>query len=128
MRNLAAVATEQPPFMSEEGRLFVDPPWHEGLDVESALSNIAPDATISGMFFVYLVAAAKAQGLLLPSARDRYVKFSFYPVIELARLLVEGAERLFPGRTLRHALRILGRASPDAFLVSTLGKVTLGAT
>jgi uncharacterized protein (TIGR02265 family) len=56
------------------------------------------------------------------------VQFNFYPLAELARLLVEAAERFFPGRTLRHALRTLGRAAPDAFLSSTLGKVTLGST
>ena len=47
---------------------------------------------------------------------------------ELARILVEASERFFPERTLRHALRTLGRSSPDAFLASILGRVTLGST
>jgi uncharacterized protein (TIGR02265 family) len=80
------------------------------------------------MFFSALVAGAKARGMALPSARERYTPFNFYPVTELACLLVEAADRFFPGRSPRHALRALGRAGPDAFLTSTLGKVTLGST
>ncbi len=80
------------------------------------------------MFFAALVAGAKARGVTLPAARDRYTSFQFYPVADLARLLVEAADRFFPGRPLRQALRSLGKAAPDAFLTSTLGKVTLGST
>jgi uncharacterized protein (TIGR02265 family) len=80
------------------------------------------------MFFAALVAGARARSLTLPSAREKYTPFQFYPVADLARLLVEAAERFFPGRPIRHALRALGRAGPDAFLASTLGKVTLGST
>ena len=115
--------------MSSEGRPFVDPPWEAPLDVERVLAGIAPDAKISGMFFVSLVAGAKTRNMVLPSARDRYVPFNFYPVADFARLLVEAAQRFFAGRrSLRHALRSLGRSAPDAFLSSTLGKVTLGST
>ncbi len=114
--------------MSDEGRPFVDPPWDAPLDAARIVSSIPADAKISGMFFVALVAGAKTRGLALPSARERYVHFNFYPVAELARLLVEAAERFYPGRSLRHALRSLGRAAPDALLSSTLGKVTLGST
>lgn len=96
--------------------------------MERALSTIPADAKISGMFFVALVTGAKTRGLALPSSRERYVPFNFYPVTELARLLIEAAERFYPERTLRHALRTLGRSAPDAFLSSTLGKVTLGST
>jgi uncharacterized protein (TIGR02265 family) len=114
--------------MSNEGRPFVDPPWEAALDVERALASVPADAKISGMFFVALVAGAKQRKVVLPSARDRYVAFNFYPVIDLARLLVEAAQLFFAGRPLRHALRSLGKAAPDAFLSSTLGKVTLGST
>jgi uncharacterized protein (TIGR02265 family) len=114
--------------MSDEGRPFVDPPWEAPLDVDRVLASIPADAKISGMFFVALVAGAKTRNVVLPSARDRYVPFNFYPVTDLARLLVEAAQRFFAGRPLRHALRSLGKAAPDAFLSSTLGKVTLGST
>jgi uncharacterized protein (TIGR02265 family) len=117
------------PSISEEGRPFVDPPWEAPLDAERALALIPPDAKIAGMFFAFLVAAAKERNFVLKTAtRDRYLPFNFYPVSELARLVLEAVPLLFPGRPLRHALRILGRRAPDAFLSSTLGKVTLGST
>ena len=106
----------------------MDPPWEAPLDVERALAIIPADATISGMFFAYLAGAARARNITLASVRGRYLPFNFYPVTDLARLVIEAAPLLFPGRTLRHALRALGRHAPDAFLSSTLGKVTLGTT
>jgi uncharacterized protein (TIGR02265 family) len=121
-------AGNKAPPTSYEGRPFVDPPWDAPIDVERALAIIPADSTISGMFFSYLVGAAKAKNHVLPSARDRYLAFNFYPVAELARLVIEAAPLFFPGRSLRFALRTLGRHSPDAFLSSTLGKVTLGST
>ena len=116
-----------PPSHSEDGRPFVDPPWEAPVDVDRCLAGIPADATISGMFFTYLIAAAKAMGTPLPSAGDRYLAFKFYPVSDLARLVLEAIPLLFPGRPLRQALRVLGRRAPDAFLSSTLGKVTLGS-
>jgi len=92
------------------------------------MSAIPGDAKISGMFFAALVGGARTRNVVLPSARDRYVPFNFYPVTDLARLLVEAAQRFYPERALRLALRSLGKAAPDAFLSSTLGKVTLGST
>ena len=90
---------------------------------------IPADAQISGMFFSYLVAAAKAQGFVLSLARERYLSFKFYPVANLrAPRCPRGRAPPFPGRSLRSALRTLGERSPDAFLSSTLGKVTLGST
>jgi uncharacterized protein (TIGR02265 family) len=121
------VPAREPPATSDEGRPFADPPWDSPFDPEKALAIIPADAKISGMFFSYLVAAAKAQGHVLPSARERYVQFTFYPVAELARLVLEAVPLLFPGRPMRPSLRTLGRHAPDAFLSSTLGKVTLGS-
>ena len=127
-RGAGAASTREPPVVSDDSLPFVDPPWGAPLDVERALSDIPSDSTISGMFFLAIVTAAKTRGIALTSARKRYVQFTFYPLAELARLLVEASETFFPERTLRHALRILGRSSPDAFLASTLGRVTLGST
>jgi uncharacterized protein (TIGR02265 family) len=128
MRDRGSAGTRPPPLASDEGRPFVDPPWEAPLDVERALAIIPADAKISGMFFAYLAGAARARSITLTSARDRYLPFNFYPVTDLARLVLEAAPLLFPGRSLRHALRALGRYAPDAFLSSTLGKVTLGTT
>jgi uncharacterized protein (TIGR02265 family) len=117
-----------PPSHSEEGRPFANPPWDAPVDAERVLGSIPADATISGMFFTYLVAAARAMGVPLPSAGERYLAFKFYPVVDLTRLVLEAIPLLFPGRPLRQGLRVLGRGAPDAFLSSTLGKVTLGST
>jgi uncharacterized protein (TIGR02265 family) len=128
MTDRGSALRREPPEMTLEGRRFVDPPWESPLDGERALADIPASATISGMFFSYLVGAAKAQNVVLPSARERYLAFNFYPVVDLARLILEAAPHLSPGKPLRHALRTLGRRAPDAFLSSTLGKVTLGST
>ncbi len=120
--------TRARPGASADGRPFVDPPWEAFLDAEGAIAAISPDAKITGMFFVGLVSGAKARGVILPSARPRYVTFTFYPVAELARLLVEAAEQFYPKRPLRLGLRALGAYAPSAFLASMLGKVTLGST
>ncbi|HTB72045.1 MAG TPA: DUF2378 family protein [Polyangiaceae bacterium] len=106
----------------------MEPPWEAPLDAERALASIPADAKISGMFFVALLAGAKTRNVVLPSARERYVPFNFYPVADLGRLLFEAAQRFYAGRPLRQALRALGRAAPGAFLSSTLGRVTLGST
>jgi uncharacterized protein (TIGR02265 family) len=128
-RSLIKSSAPRPaPESTLEGRPFLDPPWDVPLDVERTIEAIPSDATISGMFFMYLLAAAKAQNASLPSARDRYVPFHFYPLADLARLVVEAVPVVFSGRPLRQALRYLGRSGPDALLSSTLGKVTLGST
>jgi uncharacterized protein (TIGR02265 family) len=128
MGDRGPTSTSEPPRMSEEGRPFVEPPWAAPLDVERHIAAISADATISGMFFAAVLAGAKARNVVLPTTRERYVAFNFYPVTDLARLLVEAAQRFYPDRPLRGALRSLGKAAPEAFLSSTLGKVTLGST
>lgn len=120
--------TKAQPKESADGRPFVDPPWEAFVDVEGVLAGVPAEARIAGMFFIGVTAGAKARGIVLPSARDRYVQFTFYPVVDLVRLLVEAAERFYPARTLRQGLRSLGAYAPSAFTASTLGKVTLGST
>jgi uncharacterized protein (TIGR02265 family) len=127
-RSFTSSASRPIPAATVEGRPFVEPPWDAPLGADRALEAIPADGTISGMFFTYLVGAARSQNITLPSARDRYVAFQFYPVAELARLVLEAVPLLFPGRPLRQALRFLGRSGPDALLSSTLGRVTLGST
>lgn len=106
---------------------FNDPPDDAPLNADMELASIPAAATISGMFIAPLVLEAKKHGYALPSARDRYVTFKFYPLVEHARLLVETCQARYPRRPLREALRKLGRGAPAALLSSTLGKVVLGS-
>jgi uncharacterized protein (TIGR02265 family) len=119
--------TKPRPTMTSDGRPFSDPPWDEALDPEQVISTVPANARVAGMFFIALAAGAQMRGCTLPSARERYVQFTFYPVAELARLLVEAAERFYPNFSLRQALRALGSSGPRAFVASTLGRVTLGS-
>ena len=106
---------------------FVDPPWSRPLDPMVVLNAIPPTATIAGMFFLAAFEGAKRRGVTLTPARERYLRFGFYPLAEFAPLLVEAAKRFYPDRALREALRAVGQAGPAAFSSSVLGKVTLGA-
>jgi uncharacterized protein (TIGR02265 family) len=106
---------------------FTDPPWAAPFDSATELSAIAEDATISGMFPAPLLALAQRKGVTLPSARDRYVPFKFYPLREHARLLLETCAAIYPSVSPRQALRKIGHHAPSALLSSTLGKVMLGS-
>ena len=106
---------------------YVDPPWESVLSVESCISEIPDDASIAGMFYLALLEGAKRRNIELPSLKQRYVAFSFYPVRDFARALVQAARLFYPDRSLRQALRALGTGGPKAFAASTLGKVTLGS-
>ena len=79
------------------------------------------------MYFLAMAQGAKRRGVTLPGLRERYLPFNFYPVTEFAPLLVAGAERFYPDRSLRQGLRAIGNTGPAVFLASTLGKVTLGS-
>jgi hypothetical protein len=109
------------------GTRYVEPPWAAPLDVRSVLDAIPADATISGMFIAPLAIEAKRVGVHLPSARDRYLPYRFYPLVEHAKVLVETCERIHPGLSIRQALRKLGRGAPRALVASTLGKVVLAS-
>ena len=108
-------------------RDFVTPPWDHPLDVERALALIPETATISGMFYLALVAGAKRRQVALPGADRRYLPFQFYSLRDFAQLLTQACPLFYPGMPLRDGLRRSGRAGPAALLSSTLGKVTLGA-
>jgi uncharacterized protein (TIGR02265 family) len=106
---------------------FIEPNWDAPIDVAKVLAAIPESATITGMFLEPTARDARQQGKPLPSARERYVPFRFYPLREHAQLLVEASAAYFPQLPLRKALRKLGRAGPNAFLASTLGRVSIGA-
>jgi uncharacterized protein (TIGR02265 family) len=113
--------------MQVSDRRFAEPLWMAPLDCDAALAAIPATATISGMFIAPLVAEAKRLGVVLPSARERYLPFQFYPLIEHARVLLETCSRVYPNVPVRFALRKLGRGAPKALVTSTLGKVVLGS-
>jgi uncharacterized protein (TIGR02265 family) len=113
--------------LGEREDRFVEPPWNAPFDEQAELSAIPESCSISGMFLAPLAAEAKRRGITLPSARDRYVLFKFYPLVEHARLLLETCERIYPDRSRRQALRKLGRGAPQALVASTLGRVVLGS-
>ena len=114
--------------MTTQAGSFVEPPWDEPLDVARALAAIPQEATIAGMSFQALATGADRRQVDLTIPRPRYVPFSFYPVREFAPLLVEAAALFLPHHSLREGLRRIGKAGPEAFLGSTLGRVTLGAS
>jgi uncharacterized protein (TIGR02265 family) len=106
---------------------FSEPPWDAPLRVEETLLKIPEHAQISGMFPLALVQEAVRRGITLQSSRPRYLPFTFYPLREHVRCMLEMTPVLFPRKPLRLALRSMGRAAPAALLASTLGRVTLGA-
>lgn len=109
-------------------RRFIDPPWSEPLDVARVLAGIPASASIAGMFFLALQEGAERRQVALTFPKPRYLPFGFYPVREFAPLLVDAATKFYPHLSLREGLRRIGTAGPVAFLSSTLGKVTLGAS
>jgi uncharacterized protein (TIGR02265 family) len=107
---------------------FVEPPWRAPLDAELELRSVPADAKISGMFIAPLLLELKRTDPEGALPRARYVPFNFYPLREHVQLLLDASERVYPERSLRIALRTLGRGAPSAFTASTLGKVVLGST
>jgi uncharacterized protein (TIGR02265 family) len=107
---------------------FAVPPWDAPLDAERVLADIPATATIAGMFFLALAEGAERRQVKLELPRTRYLPFGFYPVREFAPLLVLAAGLFHPHSSLREGLRRIGTAGPAAFLGSTLGRVTLGAS
>lgn len=104
---------------------FVALDWDAPLDVDSFLRAMPPNARIKGMYATAVVDGARARGLSLASARERYLAFQDVPMREYSTLLVDAARAFFPGLTLRTGLRKLGRSSHDIFARSVVGRVVL---
>ena len=102
---------------------FAEPPWTAPLDVAAELRRVPENLTQKGMFIIPMIVEAKKRGVVLPSARDRYVPFQDYPLREHVALLAESAAAFYPEMPFRQALRRLGRGGYRAFLESTVGKV-----
>jgi uncharacterized protein (TIGR02265 family) len=106
---------------------FYAPPWDAPLDVNAELDAVPQGTTIKGMFLLPMVLEAQRRGIRLESARDRYLPFADYPLVEHGRLLVESARAFYPKLTTRRGLRKLGHAGLRAFAKSTIGKVVWAA-
>jgi uncharacterized protein (TIGR02265 family) len=114
------------PSMGTTGVPFREPRWDAPLDADAAIGRIPVEATISGMFPQALAIEARRRGFNLPSARPKYVSFTFYPLREHSRLLVETCHRFYPTLSLREALRHIGHYAPKAMAGSTLGRIMFG--
>jgi uncharacterized protein (TIGR02265 family) len=112
--------------MGTTGLPFREPRWDAPFDADAAIARIPAEATIAGMFPHALAAEARRRGGNLPSARPKYVGFTFYPLREHARLLVETCQRFYPELPIRQALRHLGQYAPKAMTASTLGRIMFG--
>jgi uncharacterized protein (TIGR02265 family) len=102
---------------------FAPPPWGAPLDVNARFAAIPPGVTMKGLFLIPMVAEAKRRGITLKGARERYVPFSDYPLVEHARLIVEAGQAFFPQLSIRQALRKIGRASHAVLGETLVGKV-----
>jgi uncharacterized protein (TIGR02265 family) len=99
------------------------PDWDAPLHVQACLSAIPPRATLKGLFSAPLIAEARRKGIALAGARERYLPFADYPLVEHVRLLVEAARAFYPDRPLRLGLRTLGWHAYPSFIQSVVGRV-----
>lgn len=106
---------------------FIEAAWDTPLDIDAELATIPEYAQVRGTMIAPVQAMLKKRGWKKASSRERYLPFTLYPLREHAALLVEYCHCVFPQKPLRQALRKVGRAAPQAFGVSTLGRVTLGS-
>ncbi len=102
---------------------FCAPPWEAPLDVNECFAAIPSKATMKGLCLAPMVTEAKRRGITLRGARDRYLPFVDYPLVEHARLLVESARAFFPALSMRQALRKIGRAAQKVAIETVVGKV-----
>jgi uncharacterized protein (TIGR02265 family) len=107
------------------GSDFVVPEWDTPLETAPFLQATPPTSYIKGMFPATIVENAHARGLVLASARERYLAFQDVPMREYMGLLVESAAAFFPEVPLRLGLRKLGRSTYDVFAQSVVGRVVL---
>lgn len=82
---------------------------------------------MTGVFLAAVRDVARARGIQVPSARERYTAFQPYPLREHCQLLVEVSRAVFPRARLRDALRRMGRGAPGILVSSLVGRVMLGS-
>ena len=106
---------------------FYEPVWDAPLDVEAEVRALAAGATIKGLFIQPMVEEAARRHATLRGARERYLPFVDYPLVEHLRVMVEAAHAFSPSLTTRRGLRRLGRAAPLAVANTVVGKVLWSA-
>lgn len=108
---------------------FVQVDWNEKLDVEALRAGMNADSKVRGIFFDSAIKLAKAKtGQNI--GRERYSLLRNYPAIELADVLLECAQLVYPDVSLRMGLRQLGqqvfpellKISAAPFLFSVAGR------
>jgi len=104
---------------------FVAPDWDAPLDVAAYVEVMPPNARIKGMYAAAIVDGARARGIALPTARERYLAFQDVPMREFTTLLVEASRAFFPDAPLRSGLRRLGRSTHGIFAQSVVGRIVL---
>lgn len=112
----------------------VDPatPLREGPDLERRLSFMPRHHTAKGMFFPpitrHLSAAeyeALRSTLVAPPRLGRYLPFGDYPLVDLCRIDVAVARKLFPNDSLSQGLRRLAFHDIEIFGATRIGRVML---
>lgn len=105
---------------------LLPPDWDAPLAVDDYVRATPKGAKIKGLFVEAVAEACRAKGLPLATARERYLAFNDYPLVEHLRVLADGAAALFPDRSLRRGLRSIGRSAYSTLVQSTFGKVVFG--
>ncbi|HEU4409977.1 MAG TPA: DUF2378 family protein [Polyangiaceae bacterium] len=115
-------------------RFSVDPatPLREGFDFERRLALMPRHHTAKGMFFPPItrhLSAAECDALrptlVAPPRSDRYLPFGDYPLVDLCRIDVAVARKLFPEGSLSQALRRLAYRDIEVFGATRIGRVML---
>ncbi len=110
--------------------LTPDEPLEGDLDPQSDISLIPAGHSMKGMFFARYVAIlserfeAISGSLKEPPRFGKYVPFAFYPLADFVTLFDLVARDRYAHLSPREAHRQLAQSELDAFLRSTLGRVT----
>ena len=94
--------------------------------LESAVAAIPENATVKGFYFTALLRESSQAGQYL-DGYGPYRDFKDYPAAEVARLLAECAERMYPDQPKGEGLRRLGWVIFPTLLTTMVGKVVFGA-
>lgn len=104
---------------------FVAPDDSAPFDPMPYILGVPNEHCIRGLFFNSILDAATAKGVAISAGRS-YIDFKHYPVREHIELLLELAQRCYPGESMRGAVRRMGRMAYPAFAASLVGRVMFG--
>lgn len=99
---------------------FSPPDFQASLEYERRIAATPMTATVRGMYFSYLLRAAKGFDL---GDTDRYIAFRNYPMRDYMDLLVRFARAVYPHLALREGLRRIGWETMPTLLESIVGRV-----